>query len=215
MNCPKCGKENPEGGRFCGGCGALLAAPIETPAAADVAPGVPPAPPAAAGPAGPKAPIPMSVILIAIAAVLVLGGGFLAYKNFAKKDDARVTMQIGDEKISIGTEDIERAARQAAEEAERLGKEAERLGKEAERLGNEAAGVSDEEPAAGAIHGKIVQLGWKKYVVKSLDTGKTYTINLGRVTSYSSKRKAAVGDVIQASVEMQGGRLVGTRIVFE
>ena len=30
MTCPSCGSENPAGQRFCGECGALLAAPVRT-----------------------------------------------------------------------------------------------------------------------------------------------------------------------------------------
>lgn len=61
MFCPNCGKENPDGVAFCGGCGMAFGAPAAQPAPAPEAAPVAPAPeaaPAAPVAAAPEAPAP-------------------------------------------------------------------------------------------------------------------------------------------------------------
>ena len=87
MFCPKCGTQNPDGSKFCKGCGAPLGAQSATGPHAGVtgaAPASAPSPVAGAAPApGPaqeaaekprvKARVPVVAVVVTIAAVLVVG----------------------------------------------------------------------------------------------------------------------------------------------
>ncbi|SES77467.1 zinc-ribbon domain-containing protein [Olsenella sp. KH3B4] len=71
MFCPKCGVENPDGAKFCKGCGSPLGGqPTNSPFAGTPAPGVTPVP----APKPQKKPkLPVIIAAVAIVAVLVVG----------------------------------------------------------------------------------------------------------------------------------------------
>lgn len=71
MFCPKCGVENPDGAKFCKGCGSPLGGqPTSAPFAGTPAPGVTPMP----APKPQKKPkLPVIIAAVAIVAVLVVG----------------------------------------------------------------------------------------------------------------------------------------------
>jgi len=72
--------------------------------------------------------------------------------------------------------------------------------------------VEHKEIAPNKVRGKIIDTGWKLYVVRSRDTGKKYSFAVGRVTEYSSRKRLREGDEITVRYEHERGRLVALHI---
>ena len=86
---------------------------------------------------------------------------------------------------------------------------------QARQQGQSAGAAAVGEPrevAPDKVRGKIIDTGWRTYVVRSQDTGKKYTFAYGRVTKYNRRQRLGTGDRITVTYQYDRNRLVATRI---